>query len=219
MRLPFALLSLLFLSAAFLCPLLLNAQKSDEWILKNQKDGIKVYYRQTGDVHELKLITSVRASLPGIVLLLDDPSRYTEWVYRSVEARCVKRLSETEMYYYVRLDFPWPLSDRDLIMHTKIRQDPHTRALIWTSTAVPDLLPEQEDVIRIRRAHSKWLITPAAPGVLSVEYHLYSHPGGSLPSWLVNTAVDVGPLETIKGLCRLLLEARYQNARLAHIRE
>lgn len=99
----------------------LNAQKPDEWLLKSHKDGVKVYYRQTGDVYELKLVTSVRASLPGMVLLFDDPSRYTEWVYRSTESKCIKRVSETEMYYYVRFDFPWPLSDRDLIMHTQLK--------------------------------------------------------------------------------------------------
>ncbi len=55
--------------------------------------------------------------------------------------------------------------------------------------------------------------------MLSVEYYLYSHPGGSLPSWLVNTAVDMGPRETIKSVRNLLLEPRYQNVRLAHIRE
>ncbi len=216
MRLPSTLLIALLLGA-IAQPL--NAQKSGEWILKNQKDGVKVYYRQTADVYELKLTTHVWASLPGMVLLFDDPSRYTEWVYRSVESRCIKRVSETEMYYYVRFDFPWPLSDRDLIMHTQLKQDPQTRALVWTSIAAPDVLPEKEGIVRIRKAHSKWLIAPAGSGMLSVEYYLYSHPSGSLPSWLVNTAVDMGPRETIRSVHNLLLEPRYQNARLAHIRE
>ncbi len=210
----------LLVGAGLLCfSLSLGAQTFHPWIVKSRKDGIQVYYRQTGEVHELKLTTSMRASLPGIVLLFDDVARYTEWVYRSVEARCIKRISETEMYYYVRLDFPWPISDRDLIMHTQLKQDPNARTLTWTSTAVPDLLPEKEGIIRIRRAHSKWVIAPTQSGELSVEYYLHSHPGGSLPDWLVNAAVEVGPRETIKSVRRLLLEPRYRNVRLAHILE
>lgn len=212
-----ALLRISAMLAYFSSPL--SAQKADDWILKSEKDGIKVYYRQTGDVHELKLVTQIRASLSGVVHLFDDVPTYPKWGYRLAESRLVKRISDTEMYYYVRIDFPWPLSDRDLIMHTHLKQDLQTRTLTSTSTAAPDMLPEKEGVVRIRKAHSKWVITPAAPGLLSAEYYLYSNPGGSLPDWLINLAVDVGPRESMQKMRALLLDWRYQNVRLAHIRE
>ncbi len=221
MRLLSALRKVLLLAAVSLA-LSSNAQKQTpekEWVFKGQKDGIKVYYRQTQDVHELKLATTVRASLPGLAQLFDDVPNYTKWSYRVVESRLVKRVSETEMYYYVRIDFPWPLSDRDLIMHSYLQQDPHTRTIVSASKAAPDMLPVKDGVVRIRKAHSKWVITPTTPGVLAVEYYLYSNPGGNLPDWLINMAIDMGPRESIKNMRTLLLDPQYQNVRLAHIRE
>lgn len=197
----------------------LQAQSSDNWVLRGEKDDVQVYYRQTSDVHEIKLVTTIRTSLAGIVQLFDDVPSYPQWGYHLMEARLVKRVSETEMYYYSRFDFPWPLSDRDLIMHTQLKQDPNTRTVTSVSVAVPDMLPEVEGVVRIRKAHSKWVICPAKPGVLNVEYYLYSHPGGQLPGWLINMAVDIGPRESIKKMRALLLDPTYRNARLAHVRE
>ncbi len=208
-------------TAAFLCiQTLLTAQSPEGgWVLKSQQDNVQVYYRQTEDVHELKLVTTMRGTLSGVVRLFDDVPNYPQWGYRLRSARLVQRVSEVEMYYYVRLDFPWPLSDRDLIMHTHLKQDPNTRILTSTSRAAPDRLPEEEGTVRIRKAHSKWVITPVAPGLLSVEYYLYSNPGGHLPDWLINMALDVGPRQTLKNMRALLLDPSYHNARLAHIRE
>lgn len=196
-----------------------NASKELPWILRSDKDGIQVYYRQTADVHELKLVTSMQASLASIAQLFDEVYNYPRWGYRLAEARLVKRVSETEMYYYVLLDFPWPLSDRDLIMHTRLDQDPNTRILTSISTAAPRMEPERSGVVRIRDAHSKWVIVPTGAGKVQVEYYLYSNPGGNLPDWLINLAADVGPRESIKKMRALLREGRYRNVYLAHIRE
>ncbi|MCS6929606.1 MAG: START domain-containing protein [Saprospiraceae bacterium] len=183
------------------------------------EDSIQVFYRKTGDVHELKLIVHMRASLPSVAYLLEDVPVYPNWVYRVVESRVVERLSDKELYYYVHIDFPWPLTDRDLIMHSRLSQDPRTRILTYVSTAAPAQLPEKENVIRIRKAHSKWVIAPIGNEMVRVEYYLYSNPGGSLPDWLVNLALDIGPRETMKKMRSLLLIPRYRHVRLAHIRE
>ncbi len=207
-------------AALFVTQTPLIAQFSEEgWVFKGQQDNIQVYYRRTEDVHELKVVTTMRGTLSGVVRLFDDVPNYPKWGYRLRSARLVQRVSEVEMYYYVCLDFPWPLSDRDLIMHTHLKQDPNTRILTSTSRAAPDRLPEEEGTVRIRKAHSKWVITPVAPGLLSVEYYLYSNPGGHLPDWLINMALDVGPRQTLKNMRALLLDPSYQNVRLAHIRE
>ncbi|MBK8922208.1 MAG: hypothetical protein IPM81_12020 [Saprospirales bacterium] len=47
----------------------------------------------------------------------------------------------------------------------------------------------------------------------------YSDPGGNLPDWAINLAIDVGPRETIKRMREILKDPLYQNAKLAHIRE
>lgn len=199
--------------------LFLNAQTNDGWTLRKDKDGVKVYYKQSTDIYEIKLTTSLQIPLAGLIQLFSEVENYPKWGYKVMESRLLQRVSETEMYYYSRLDFPWPMSDRDLIMHTRLTQDPKTKRVIAISEAAPDYLPVVKDVERIRTAHTQWTLAPGTGGWLYVEYYIHSDPGGSIPDWLVNMSLDVGPRETIKGIRDIIQHQRYQGAKLAYIKE
>jgi START domain len=214
-----ATLLIVFISALMLTAQRVTAQSGSDWTLKSEKDGLKVYYRATSNVHELKLTMAVQASLSGIIQLLYEVPGYKRWIYKVSETRLLKRVSDTEVYYYVRLDFPWPMADRDAVMHTKLTQDPVTRAITTTSTAAPDYLPVTPDVVRMYDTHTKWKIVPGENGWLWVEYYLHSDPGGNIPDWAVNMGVDMGPRETMNRLRALLNEPKYRQAKLAHIRD
>lgn len=205
------------LSLLFLLPV--TAQNKDGWIFKHDKDAVKVYYRKTSGIYELKLVTSLKVPLSGIVQLFDDVNKYAEWGYKISESRLLKRVSPTEMYYYSRLDFPWPMSDRDVVLHTRLQQDTHNLSITSSSTAVPDYLPEVKDVVRVRKANTKWSLVPGPGGWLYIEYYLYSDPGGNIPDWAINMALDMGPRETIKRMREILKDPYYQNSKLAHIKE
>jgi hypothetical protein len=207
----------LFLFA--LLPVMFPAAAQSEWLLKNEKQGVKVYYRQTSDIHEIKLTTSVKSSVSGLLHLFAEVDQYPQWGYRVVESKLVRRISDTELIYYSRLDFPWPLSDRDVIMHSKVEQDPVTKRVTSISVSEPWQMPEVKDVVRIRDAHTKWVLYPNDTGWLYLEYFIYSNPGGMMPDWLVNMAIDVGPMETINSIRKILSHPRYQQVKLAFIKD
>ncbi len=210
---------LTFLFLAWLLPNFLFAQKTDGWIFKNEKEGVKVYYRKTSDVCELKLITSLKVSLSGLVTLLSEVDNYPKWGYKVAESRELKKISDHETYYYSKLDFPWPLDDRDIVVHSKMEQDPVTRRITATSIAKPDYIPATKGVIRMRNAHTSWTLLPGPGGWTYVEYYIYSDPGGSLPDWLVNMALDVGPRETIKNIRGFVQQEKYKTAKVAYLKE
>ena len=193
--------------------------ETDGWVLKKEKSGMKIYYRKTSDVHELKLATTLNASLSGVAQILDEVQYFPKWGYKISETRLVKRISPTEMIYYARVDFPWPLSDRDLVLHTKLHQDPEHRTITSTSVAESGHVPEYKGVVRMHKANTKWTVRPGSGNNLQLEYYLYSDPGGSLPDWVVNLALDMGPRETINRMRETLKEPRYHNVKLAHIKE
>lgn len=208
----------LLLLLVALLPLSLAAQ-NDGWTLKNDKDGVKVYYKKTSDVYEIKLVTSIKTSLSGIIQLFSEVETYPKWGYKVVDAKMLKKVSDTEMYYHSKLDFPWPMDDRDVVMHTKLEQNPTTKAVTATSKAAPDYIPAEKNYLRMRNSTTKWTLIPGAGGWLYIEYYIYSSPGGTIPDWLVNMAIDVGPRETIKSMRALLQQPRYQTVKLAHIKE
>jgi hypothetical protein len=205
------------LLSCFLCAA--NAQNGGDWILKNEKEGVKVYYRKTSDVYELKLVTSIQSSISGLIKLLSEVEHYPQWGYKIAESTLLSQTSRTEAVYYSRLDFPWPLDDRDIIMRNHVVQDVSTGKITASSVAVPDFIPAKNGITRIRNANTTWEITPGTAGWLYVEYSIYSDPGGSLPDWLINMAIDVGPRETMNNIRKFVRQPTYQTAKLAHIRE
>jgi START domain len=210
---------LLFLTGLF-CYLPLGAQKkSGDWELKSEKDDMKVYYKKNAGVHKLKITTSIKTTLSGITQLFNEVENYKKWGYKITESKLLKKVSDTEVYYYVKLDFPWPMDDRDLIMHTTLEQDPKTQVVRSVSKAVPDYLPENKGIVRIKEADTKWTMYPGTDDWLYIEYELFSDPGGSIPDWAVNFAIDIGPTETIKSVRTLLKDSKYQSAKLAYIKE
>jgi len=193
---------------------------SDEWELKKDHSGIKVYYRDSdkSDIKELRIVTEMDASLSAIMSLLYDVDLYTKWVYSCSESYIAKQLDQKELYYYSKMDFPWPLSDRDLIAHSSIQQDPKTGKIISSSKAVPKFLPENEGVVRLKTMQVRWELTPKQDGSVHVEYYLYSDPGGSIPAWVVNLGLDRGPVQSLLKFKSLLQEEKYKKAQLAFIK-
>ncbi len=195
----------------------LIGQNENKWEFKNKKDGVETYFRKNAEVYELKLVASIKTSLSGINLLFSEPEHYAQWGYKVSYAKLLKKVSETEIYYYTRLDFPWPMDDRDVIMHSVMEQDPVTKKTIAKSVSVPDYLPEVKGCVRMRQSTTQWTMIPGEGGWLYVEYYVNSSPGGTIPDWMVNMAIDVGPRETVKAIRKFVQQGKYQNAKLAHL--
>jgi hypothetical protein len=118
------ILTMLFILNLLFLPFAASAQ--DAWELKSEKNGIKVYFKKTTSVFEIKLVTSIQSSLSGIIQLFNEVENFPKWGYKVTEAKLLKKVSDNESYYHSKFDFPWPMDDRDVVMHTKLEQDPKT---------------------------------------------------------------------------------------------
>jgi len=197
-------------------PGLLEAQ---EWELKKEEDGIRVYLREAKDskIKEVRITMEVQASLSAVVSVLRDPDAYAEWVYKCAESRLLGEADKKECMYYSRIDFPWPIKDRDLVARSSLVQDPNTKQITIRSVAHEGQLPEQKDAVRIPAMESRWILTPLSNGKVQMENRIWSDPGGSLPAWLVNMAVDKGPTQTMTRLRDRLGKAKYLSAHVDYI--
>ena len=209
-----ALLFLLSVAQAF-------SQTTDNWELKRDKGGIKVYVRGNPDskIKELKFTTRVEASLNTIAAVLTHVEGFDDWVYASVNSRTVRKISDTEVYYYTEIDFPWPFDNRDLVLYSKFWQDPKTLAINSYTTSAHWMEPEKEDIVRITKANLRWTFTPIGNGIVKVDYYLNSDPGGNIPAWMVNLAADQGPLQTMVKFKEMLENEKYKNRKLAFVQE
>ncbi|MEO1261217.1 MAG: START domain-containing protein [Bacteroidota bacterium] len=212
---------ILFALIAGLFPNSLFAQNEGGWELKRDKGDIVVYVRESkdSDIKELKFETELEASLNSIAAILMDVEGFDDWVYSSVVSRTVKQISDTEVIYYNEIDFPWPLSNRDLVLHSRFWQDKETKAIHSQTFSAHDLLPEEKGLVRMTKADIHWIFTPIGNGKVNLVYTLSTDPGGSIPAWMINLAADQGPLLTMVKFKEEIEKEKYRNAKLAFVQE
>ena len=132
--------------------------QSNGWILKRNSDDIQVYYRESPDskIYELRMDYYVETSLSGVVKLLDDVPNYKNWVYKLAETSMVERINQTDFYYYNRMDFPWPMSDRDLVGYSKLWQEPDTKIVRATVSSAHWKKKNLNDLVRVTTLEIQW---------------------------------------------------------------
>jgi len=135
-----------------------------------------------------------------------------------MEARRLEPSTNTSSLYYCRLDFPWPMSDRDFIARSRLRQDPGSRIVYIDVKGLPAYRPKEEGLVRIPELSIHYELQPLAENKVQMTYRLHSDPGGNIPTWLVNLVVDNGPRNTVQGMRAKLQESKYRGANLGFLR-
>lgn len=194
---------ILALSLLVIAPSALGAP----WTRVGVFDGVSVSSRQIPgqDMPEFRGVAVVDANLFQVMAVIDDADRHCEWMARCAESRVVKQLKGFDRVLYQRLDAPWPVADRDLVVRGSIRID-RDRRLVVSSFRSVNLrgMPPREGVVRVTALKGFYRLKQLKDGKTRVLYQVYSDPGGSLPRWLARKATKKIPAETITSLRRQL---------------
>jgi hypothetical protein len=193
--------------------LLSHSLPGQDWELRDEEDGIKVYTRpvSNSDIRAVKVETRIEATLSQLAAVILDIPATGEWVYATKECRIEKTISPTEYIYYSELEVPWPVSNRDFIVRVKVDHDPATNTMTVSGENLPAYLEEKPGVVRVMQTVSTWTVVPEGKN-LNIEFVLHVNPGGSIPAWLVNLFVTQGPKETFLNLRSHVKKPKYQNA-------
>ena len=172
----------------------------DAWALKRTGDEMWVYTRDRAGspIKEVKLVMHVDASIDDINDVLNSAERQPEWVFKCVEGRTLGGDLKTGWYYYSRIDMPWPMDDRDVV--GKVTGGQSGSSYESRTVAAPDKTAKVEDCVRLTTFEVTTSYRAMPSGKTEVTYQLYSEPGGSVPTWLINLFVDKGPVETMTRL-------------------
>ncbi|MEN8171208.1 MAG: START domain-containing protein [Pseudomonadota bacterium] len=215
--------SLLILVVALLqcAPFTTAAEPDSSWNWVAGREGIEVYSRdvESSPLDESLAITKFEASLTSVVALILDIDNNHRWIDSVDQSRVIERISDTESINYTVSNAPWPVSDRDAVVRTRVTQNPDTLAVLITSEALPEFIPQRQGLIRVEAIASSWRLLPLKGGGVEVRYQVHSDPGGNLPNWLVNAVMTDQPLNTLYGMHRELTRPPYSDAHLSFTRE
>ena len=152
----------------------------------------------------IKVECTLEGSYEKLISILSDVSRHKEWVYNNKSASILKKLGPYEFYYYTETTLPWPMSNRDAIIHLKMEKDSAGRFLRINASAVPEYMDEKSGKVRIRQSSISWYVTRPSSRTIQIVYIFDANPGGSVPAWLANNFADKGPYESFKKLSEML---------------
>lgn len=183
-----------------------TAHSQYNWKLSKNMDGIKVYESEikNSNFKSIKVESVMQGTYDKLMAVLSDVSLQKDWVYNSKTSTVLKRNAPYDFYYYTETHIPWPMSNRDAVVHMTMVKDSLNRFLKVTATGVPDYIPEKSGKVRVPKLQVNWYVTMPSPTTISIVYTFETDPGGSLPGWLVNMFADKGPYESFKKLSDLL---------------
>ena len=170
------------------------------------------------DLVEFRCETIVHSSLGAVVSLFEDTDSMPRWVYRMKEAKTLQRISSTEVIAYTVTRLPWPLEDRDSVLHTTISQDKNGIVRI-EGIDYSEYLPPQKGMVRMRSIRSLWQFEPLPKGHLRVIFTGTGDPGGVIPLRVFNNFVHEAPYQTVKKFCQIIQTGRYQEASYPYLKE
>jgi len=200
------------------------AQEPWKLDLVDAENSIEIHtrHREDGFV-EFQGITRLNTSLSSLVALLRDVERLPRWSYRTSLAMELERVSARERIVYTVARLPWPFKDRDLVVRSRLQQDPVSLAVIVTAQALPDYMPEDPAYVRVPFLDSSWTFLPLDDGIVEVRFRGYGDGGGSLSrgffNWFSALVVSEAPHQTLIGLRRMVRQQQYQRASISIIRE
>jgi hypothetical protein len=209
MKKIFCIPALLFI----LCSM--KGKSQENWVLKKDKNGIQVFTRKAADIQfdELKVECTLDGRVSQLAAVVLDINNHTKWVYKSTSCYLVKATSATDLFFYNVTECPWPLDNRDAVVHLTLSQDAKTKIMTIEVKNVDGLLPVKQNLVRVKYSNVVWKVEPLSDRSMHVEYTIRVDPGGSIPAWVVNLFATKGPYETFMRLREMVKSGQYANAK------
>ncbi len=172
-----------------------------DWKLEKDQDDIQVYSRvlKNSKFKSLKVTCKLQCTAAELTSIIMDVENSCKWVYHTQNCKLLKKLSPTELYYYAEVSVPWPVNNRDYVVHITSSK-PEEQTTIINSDCVSGWVPLNKNNVRIVNSSGLWRIEKQKNDLVNVTYTTVIDPGGSVPTWLINLFAAQGPLESFKKL-------------------
>jgi hypothetical protein len=209
-RMPGGLVIFLSFSVAAIA----HEAPTSDWVKVDTNRGISIFRKEIpGDpVYAYKGEGTLHAPLGKIISVSLDVARQPEWVDRLEIAKILREPEPNHRIIYLKVDLPWPVSDRDFVIDARLVVDPIGKTAIYDIHSVEDpLAPPNKCCVR-GQVHYNRVELKGLDGVrteVSAEAHV--DPKGSIPKWIVNRIQKSFPKKSIEGMLKQVAKPDIQN--------
>ncbi len=173
---------------------------AQQWVLRENQQGIKVWTRNENGKIEVKAQTFVNASVRDVLSLIEKPSTYHLWVDMVSKAKLLSYGNEKFTVWYL-IDMPWLFSDRDFVLDNILAHNGDT--IIVKLKSAPDRYPKQKNIVRVQDAYGKWILFPYGKRTF-VSYQFYADMQLPVSNSLIEILSVSAPFNTFQNLKTML---------------
>lgn len=188
------------------------AVSASEWQPEIKKNGIDAYSRvvEGTDILEIRAITVVDARMEVIAEVLRDIPANVEWRPKCVECRLLERHNRNAMTTYTRIDLPWPVSDRDVVIKADTSINLNTGRVVVSLGSVDHYkAPPPDGNVRITEFFSQYYLEYINREQTGIIFTTRVNPAGSIPTFLVNMFNKRFAYEEMLGLTNMVKKKKY----------
>jgi hypothetical protein len=181
------------------------------WNLVADDEGIKVWSLDIPgqDLPGFRGITTINATIDDIMKFVLDVTKHTEWMWNCDESRIVKRFDDKHGILYNRINAPWPVKDRDVLLDIMYRYTPQRTAVTFRFRETTDFeMKVPRRVVRIPRLTGFFRLWQETPTKTNVLYQVEVDIGGKVPDGAAKRYARNLPFETLDKL-REQVEAKH----------
>lgn len=196
------LLSLLCL-VAFTWPAQADAKGSSQWEVIKKEQGITVSrkYIPNYNLPIIKGVGRINANIYEILALINDIGSNCQWMSDCHTSKLLKKNNDLDLFMYNRTKTPWPLDDRDAVIHAKIIPDMEKRAVTITFEGVKsNLMGPVKGVVRMPILKGFYYLRYIGPEETEVVYQAQADVGGNIPDTIAEWKSKDIPFNTILAL-------------------
>lgn len=194
---------------------------SNEWELKKDENGVKVYTLKTpgSTLLKVKADMQVATSLTSAVFLLrGDESTSDD--FGGKDFTVVERIETPKLFmacYSAKHPMPPPFRTKEMVVMLNYAQDKATKKVEINVQAAPGRTPPSPNTSRVTHLNNIFRLTPLANGLIDWEITLDVDMGLLYP--LANLSMPEYLFNDLSYHKKLVLTEKYQKARLISVEE
>lgn len=182
--------------------------------LSINKNGIKVwtYQVENNPIMRYRAETIVNTTLENAVGLILDTEKGKKWIPYVSDLSVIERNDTIGKFIvYMRLDFPFPLSDRDLVVEGKLSKLSDGRIVFKNKSIVDARVPVKANIVRIQQYEGDWIFQKLAAQQVKVSTSGFADPAGGIPLSFVNNFVQQQPYQMLQRMKQQVKQSHYSS--------
>ena len=183
------------------------------WTFVNTYKNIKLYSRpfDSKGLKAFKSVTVVNAPIGKIVNVIRDIKTGKKWMADCVHSELIKKVRTDEFIVYYITDPPFPVQNRDAVLKIVINENKssgHTDIQITEINQKRSFQYKKKNkkYIRVKKMRGRVILKRLGANKTLINFIFMGDPGGSVPIYFVNWGGRRIPIESIRGIKRLLIK-------------